>query len=225
MVNLYLLEATSKPDEERALALLQGEKRKRVLRQTQEQRQLSAWGVLLLAHALAREFGWALAPGELAEGEWGKPCLDVPGAPQFNLSHSGKMVACAIARNRVGVDVEKLHNRDDREIAALFHPEERAFFFSLCEAEQTDAFYRFWTCKESYMKYTGQGSHLPLDAFSVYIPQEKRFGPGKSCTQECRIWQGNLPGYRLAVCHHQGDSGVQLHHIDPHIIYREGVSP
>jgi 4'-phosphopantetheinyl transferase len=98
--------------------------------------------------------------------EYGKPFL-----PQsdihFNVSHSGEVVAIALAANEVGVDIEAKHRIP--EIAAI-----AARFFSKEEAERvsaasdaTDEFFRIWTMKEAIVKAAGQGLGLPLDRFTV----------------------------------------------------------
>ena len=57
-----------------------------------------------------------IAPLELvfAAGEHGKPFLDHPSAPHFNLSHSGERALIGVCPARpVGVDVERIRDRVD----------------------------------------------------------------------------------------------------------------
>jgi 4'-phosphopantetheinyl transferase len=91
---------------------------------------------------------------------------------EFNLSHSGEVALCAVARNSaVGVDVE--HIRELRDMQGLANR-----FFSSSEAEQLAreqedqqlaSFFRCWTRKEAYVKAIGQGITCPLDSFAVSL--------------------------------------------------------
>lgn len=97
----------------------------------------------------------------------GRPYADHPSEARifdFNLSHAGNYVACALAiaeqageAPRVGVDVEIPHPRMSKERLA-----ER--FFSASERERLEKraycdsdFLDIWTKKEAYLKYTGTG--------------------------------------------------------------------
>lgn len=70
-------------------------------------------GVALALRALARVTGAAVAPGELAFPDGGKPHLARTGtaaadSPDFSISHSGPWVGCAaVAQGLVGFDVEQ----------------------------------------------------------------------------------------------------------------------
>jgi 4'-phosphopantetheinyl transferase len=128
-------------------------------------------GRAVLRHLLSRHFGVEPQAFRFELRENGKPFL-----PQsdihFNVSHSGEVVAIALAANEVGVDIEAKHRIP--EIAAI-----AARFFSKDEAERvgvatnaTDEFFRIWTMKEAVVKAGGQGLGLPLDYFTVpsYAP-------------------------------------------------------
>jgi 4'-phosphopantetheinyl transferase len=108
---------------------------------------------------------------EFTFGERGKPALR--GAPlRFNLSHSGSMAACAVARNEeVGIDIERVRPTGDLENIArrFFHAEECRKLLSLSEAIRAPAFFRCWTRKEAYIKALGDGLSAPLDRFEVTL--------------------------------------------------------
>jgi len=91
------------------------------------------------------------------------------GAIEFNLTHSGAIVAIALARIPVGVDVELIRDMPDRAaiVERFFHPAESAALASSApEAAQT-AFFRTWTRKEAVAKAVGLGLSLPLDEYCV----------------------------------------------------------
>jgi 4'-phosphopantetheinyl transferase len=108
---------------------------------------------------------------EFTSGKRGKPALQ--GTPlQFNLSHSGAMAACAVARSEeVGIDIEKIRPMSDLERVAqrFFHPEESRKLLALREEDRVPAFFRCWTRKEAYIKALGDGLFAPLDRFEVTL--------------------------------------------------------
>lgn len=74
----------------------------------------------------------------------------------FNISHSGKYVICAISDTlRVGIDVEKNRNIDLMDYKNHMHP---AHWKEIREsAEINNAFFNFWTKIESVLKADGKG--------------------------------------------------------------------
>jgi 4'-phosphopantetheinyl transferase len=123
-------------------------------------------GRAVLRHLLSRHFGVEPQAFRFELRENGKPFL-----PQseihFNVSHSGEVVAIALAVNELRVDIEAKHRIP--EIAAI-----AGRFFSKDEAERvcaatdtTAEFFRIWTMKEAVVKASGQGLGLPLDCFTV----------------------------------------------------------
>lgn len=123
-----------------------------------------------------------IAPEEIEFiiGPHGKPAL-APGQGkglEFNVSHSRDTALIALARRTVGVDVEAVDDKTPRdELARRFFSErECQDYFSLPSELRPAAFYRLWTCKEAYLKATGQGLSLPLGQFSVSSLPDRRPG-------------------------------------------------
>lgn len=111
----------------------------------------------------------------------------------FNLSHSGRHVLCSldVAEGRkmceqdpdqseqrcrlalampvkVGCDIERIGIARD-EVARRFFCESEWKYIDRYETEtdRKNAFYRMWVLKESFMKATGMGMKLPLNAFEI----------------------------------------------------------
>lgn len=132
-------------------------------------KRLSLGAGLLLRQGLAAH-GINEREAVFAYGENGKPYLpDYPDV-QFNLSHSGGMAVAVFADTAVGCDIEQIGTAD-LPLAAKFFPEgEYRYLARFPEGYQRDAaFYRLWTLKESFVKTTGAGLALPLDAFEIVI--------------------------------------------------------
>ena len=111
---------------------------------------------------------------ELTNNRWGKPRLasSGPGAVQFNVSHSGGLIALAFGNvESIGVDVEALDRRVRHlELAErFFAPGERATLAALPREQLATGFFNCWTRKEAVVKAHGMGLSLPLDAFEVSL--------------------------------------------------------
>jgi 4'-phosphopantetheinyl transferase len=134
-------------------------------------RRLCVGAEMLLLYGRKR-LGMDTTPISYHYGSNGKPYLSE--ALYFNLSHSGDRVLCAISSKEVGCDVERIKERRTSVAGHFFCPEESEWL----EAQKTpeekrDLFFRLWTAKESFIKTTGEGMKLPLDAFCLYPALEK----------------------------------------------------
>ena len=93
---------------------------------------------------------------EISVGEKGKPYID--GFPVFfNVSHSGLMWVCMVGEEECGIDIQISADIDvkkyEKIIARYFTENEKKF----CDKYGTDGFFRVWSHREAYGKYTGEG--------------------------------------------------------------------
>jgi 4'-phosphopantetheinyl transferase len=106
-------------------------------------------------------------------GVKGKPALALPGCRlQFNLSHSREVVLIAVTLCReIGVDLELVRSLAamDQIAERFFSAREKQMLKVLEPLERQEAFFRFWACKEAYVKACGKGLALALDQFDVAI--------------------------------------------------------
>lgn len=111
-------------------------------------------------------------PCAFSIGPHGKPFL--PNAPAYNLSHSGRWVACAVSRREpVGIDVEtfaRLHDYRDI-VPAITHQNERRCIEQAPMDKGLALFKRCWTRKEAVLKATGKGLSDDLQAIDVRLDQ------------------------------------------------------
>ncbi|MBW4563931.1 MAG: 4'-phosphopantetheinyl transferase superfamily protein [Mojavia pulchra JT2-VF2] len=78
----------------------------------------------------------------------------------FNLSHSQNLALCAVSFDRqIGIDLEYIREISDLESLAqrFFLPTEYEMVRSLPANQKQKVFFRYWTCKEAYLKATGEG--------------------------------------------------------------------
>lgn len=129
----------------------------------------------------------------------GKPYLDAAPddhAIEFNISHSGQIVVCAITRvGPVGIDIETAKFMNDMEgfTRRFLAPEEFSSVKSVVFSERSKFFFRLWTLKEAYLKAIGLGLSIPLDSFcfdcgSLDLVRIKLlYGTGLVC--DWQFWQ------------------------------------
>lgn len=118
----------------------------------------------ILRYVLASYLAVAPRQIEFAYQERGKPVLatsllqSYPIA--FNLSHSHHLAIYGVSRTgAIGIDIEQLRPLPNVLQLAnrFFSPNEHDLIRSLPPAQQQSFFFRLWTCKEAYLKATGEG--------------------------------------------------------------------
>lgn len=98
----------------------------------------------------------------------GKPYIDNAPWLRFNVSHSGRWVLAGFSEREIGVDVERIGDVAAPLARYALHPEEQRAYAASGDA---GLFFRFWTLKESYIKYLGLGLSVPLDSFYFVLTQ------------------------------------------------------
>ena len=112
-----------------------------------------------------------------------------------SLSHSGDWVAAALSDRPVGLDIQedsRLREPSMRGILGKFHVDEQKKLDELAGAAFRDAFYRWWTMKESVMKLTGKGLALALNSFAVQPVEEGWYAAvldGRGIRLHSRVWE------------------------------------
>lgn len=123
---------------------------------------------------LGARCGMAPAALTFTAGAHGKPALEGAGELAFNLSHSGRLAALAIAEGcDLGCDIEEVREVKEDIAERYFSADEVAQLRALPADRQNDAFFRCWTRKEAVVKALGDGLSMPLDRFTVDILAEQ----------------------------------------------------
>ena len=88
------------------------------------------------------------------------------GSVDFNISHSGNYVICAISStNRIGIDIEEIKEIPLVDFDSLFSKEELQRIYQV--KNDFIPFYTLWTQKEAYLKAIGTGLNVPLNEVIV----------------------------------------------------------
>lgn len=126
------------------------------------QRRRCEWlaGRALLRQCLAHYTGCDGLQLAFSKTEAGKPFLNAPDTPAFNLSHGPGWIACAVAQVEclgIDIDSEARRNRTEDIAARYFHPAEQAEMATAGSKEKRQQlFFRQWTMKEAYIKALGE---------------------------------------------------------------------
>ncbi|MDR0852344.1 MAG: 4'-phosphopantetheinyl transferase superfamily protein [Clostridiales Family XIII bacterium] len=113
---------------------------------------------------------------DIRRGAHGKPSFADPMLKHihFSISHSGRYWAVLIGSDEVGLDIEDTSARARgadrlRRIGERFFAADEANFLweSETDAALAERFYRIWTAKEAYVKFTGEGLTRGLNTFSI----------------------------------------------------------
>ena len=134
-----------------------------------EDAMLSLMGKLLLQLAF-KPFGVNIL-NELRYNKYNRPFIDNE-LYDFNLSHSGSMVICAVAFNcKVGIDVEKKRLLILDNYKSALNNEEWTFIQH--EDNSYDKFFELWTKKEAVAKADGRGMQIPFK--EIYFRDDMGF--------------------------------------------------
>lgn len=146
-------------------------------------------------------------------GEQGKPYLKLTNrldgqnrqAVDFNLSHSGRYAVLAVSDGAVGIDVEQVKKNRLSVAKRCFHEREYEDIMRMPDEDSRNRrFLEYWTMKEAYVKYCGEGLKIPLNSFLI-----ERMDNGLSCVKkESRkgqeaffaTFQMEDPSYFVSVC-------------------------
>lgn len=137
------------------------------------------------------------------KNEFGKPYLKNYEKFNFNISHSGEFVVCAIDDRPIGIDIEQIKQIEYKVIAERF--------FSTCELKyienadlcnQLKKFYEIWTLKESYIKCCGMGLSMQLNKFSIDLSSSETIRVAENNNYKQHLFKliDIHSNYKMAVC-------------------------
>ena len=172
----------------------------------EKDKKLSAGAYLLLKKLLCEK---NITNPIFETGKYGKAYISNYEDIYFNLSHSGKLVLCAISDMEVGADVEYIDDKIDLNIAQQYFYNSE--YKSIMNAEnKSDEFFKYWVLKESYMKYTGLGMNLELNSFEIIIEDTIRL---KDDDENLKFNLFNIKNYKVGIASHYNVSELKEYDI------------
>lgn len=153
------------------LTLVSSEKQERIKKfHFKRDAQNCLLGDVLARIEICRTTNFSIKQLEFSVNAYGKPFLSDSSHIHFNISHAGHYVACTVADQPVGIDIE-LIKPVDLKIAERFFALDETIY--IMDDDHTRRFYEVWTKKESRIKWEGKGLHIALPSFSVLEPNEQ----------------------------------------------------
>ncbi|MFP7658469.1 4'-phosphopantetheinyl transferase family protein [Chryseobacterium proteolyticum] len=102
---------------------------------------------------------------EIKYTTYNKPYFD-DNLVEFNISHSGEIVFCALSEeHQIGIDIELITNVDFQNFQSQMT--EREWNTLNASDNKIDAFFKYWTQKEAVIKVYGHELSLPLKSFEI----------------------------------------------------------
>ena len=115
----------------------------------------------ILGYCLLIDLVGKLEEKNIFFNEFNKPFLC--GGPDFSISHSGDLVAVAINNGLVGVDIQKIDEKN-LKLSKVFTNEEKEW---INEKDSVNRFHVLWAQKESAMKLIGKGLTMKFDEIVI----------------------------------------------------------
>lgn len=162
----------------------------------------SLYAELLLRHILVKNYGISKEKIHFRYNSFQKPFLaGFESELQFNISHSGDWIVCAISKEEVGIDIQKIGDYEDAIAKRFYNQKEYLHLHTLEKEEQIRRFYQYWSLKESYVKAVGKGLSIPLDELEFIWGHEIVLKyKGKQCSDhQFECFTPDI-GYTAAVC-------------------------
>lgn len=115
-------------------------------------------GYHLLKYLLSEYYGLKMIP-PIEFDEFGKPFFSNVDL-HFNISHSYNLVACALSENNIGLDIQKIVDKNEKLYSYVCNKKELRKITSSDDPKAE--FIILWTKKESYLKCLGSGINVDL---------------------------------------------------------------
>lgn len=117
----------------------------------------------------------------------------IKGKPYFNISHSGDYVAVIADDNLVGIDIQKIEEKNVK-LSKTFTAQEKAW---IDEENSIERFHTLWAQKESAMKLIGRGLTIAFD--KIIVENDKKIStPDGTFFNDIQILK---EGYVLSLCY------------------------
>ncbi len=121
---------------------------------------------LLLNDILENYFFMDTTKVEYIYNEFGKPYIKDSNL-YFSLSHSNGVIALAVSKEEIGLDIELIKDVKDNLALKVMNEAEYNIYKGLSKNDKINYFYEVWTSKEAYVKKLG--SALTLNPSNINI--------------------------------------------------------
>lgn len=159
---------------------------------------------LLLIFILFNYYDITIGKSSIKKNIHGKPYL-FDNKKKFNISHSGDYIVCIISDSEVGIDVEELVDIELDFLDVFLSEKELSLINVLSCKDKLLYMYKYWTFKESYSKYTGEGLNTNFRELNLDIISKKLFDTNTSVILPVDFFNIDLgSNYIATACFKQG---------------------
>ena len=199
MTDIYLLDCKkNEPLLLQLISRISNERQQRIFKMRKREARLASLGAeVCLSCALNLPL-----PLNLNVAENGKPYLE--NGREFNISHSGDYVVCAVDEKPLGIDIERISRMRKAVFERIASPLEKATAEKLSDSDKNEYYCSVWTKKESLLKLTGEGIRKELSGV---------------CTESAgeHFYTKRLGNYILSLCLNKAESAC-IHYITEEIL-------
>ncbi len=118
----------------------------------------------------------------------------------FNISHSEQYACVALAKEEVGVDIERTRTCKPEIVARFFHESETKDILAIPPGESRNIYFtQLWALKESYVKFLGTGIANVFNTFHVRIKDGIIRTSQNMPNAYFKIYE-QLNGYQISIC-------------------------
>lgn len=196
MIKLYLNDISSLQDpliDKSKISVLPLERQNKILKYKLENDRKRSLGAGLIINKILLENN--IEENSIRYTDNGKPYTD---NIYFNIAHSGNFAFGVSSQESIGCDVEII-NKAHTEIAKK-HFTKKEYNYLLNSKDSLSAFYKIWTIKESYIKFTGNGLRTPLNSFEINFSDSEIYITENSKKAPCFITHFEFKKHSFAIC-------------------------
>lgn len=147
---------------------------------------------MLCRQMLADESGIDPQSIIFSKGKNGKPYAANCNS-KFNISHCGNLVVCAVSKNEIGVDIERIRNIRLKAAEKFASTNELEYI-----GNSLERFFEIWTLKEAFFKCKGTGLGANIKNISFGFDAEH----GITCSEKGYklYFDNSFDGHICSVC-------------------------
>lgn len=196
MIRLYLadISALCDPAEDKSkISLLPARRQNKILKyKLEDDRKRSLAAGLIMNKILIDN---NISANSIYYGSNGKPYAE---GIFFNAAHSGNYAFGVSSDSEIGCDVEII-KQAHLDIAKRFFTAQEYIYISDSE-NKDNIFFKLWTIKESYIKFTGEGLRTPLNSFEIQISSDNISIIENSKKKSCFVTHFEYKNHSFAIC-------------------------
>lgn len=155
---------------------------------------MSAYRKKLLDYVFTKHTGKNFDANDLVKNKKGKPYLK-NSYLHFNISHTNGLICCGISNTEIGIDCEHIRDFNRSLLDKVCTSAEKSKITNNVDINR--AFFTYWTLKESYCKFTGNGLSENLKNIEFTFLNKTPF---LFKNKDIRFLSADIDGFAVSIC-------------------------